>query len=281
MHPLLIDDHLTRFFKEDIQFGDLSADSIFAEADEGTGIIICKDQGIFCGASVIEHGFRLLSPQTKVSLHKKDGDKIAPGDKLATITAPVRSLLTGERTILNLIQRMSGIASLTYKAVQTLNAKQTRICDTRKTTPGLRLFEKYAVTCGGGFNHRSSVNDGVMIKDNHIAYCGSITEAVKQAKEKVGPMIQIEVETESEIDVIEAVQAGANIIMFDNRSPEEVIRFMKHIPPHIKTEASGGITLDTLADYSKTNVDYISLGFLTYHASALDFSMLVDGGNKR
>src|SRR5699024_7124245 len=147
---------------------------------------------------------------------------------------------------------MSGIASLTYKAVQTLNAKQTRICDTRKTTPGLRLFEKYAVTCGGGFNHRSSVNDGVRIKVNHIAYCGSSTEAVKQTKETEGPMIQIELETESEEDVIEAVQAGANIIMFDNRSPEEIIRFMKHIPPHIKTEPSGGITLDTLADYSKT-----------------------------
>lgn len=170
---------------------------------------------------------------------------------------------------------MSGIATATNKAVKTLQSDHTRICDTRKTTPGLRMFEKYAVTCGGGFNHRIGLYDGVMIKDNHIAFAGSITNAVKIAKEKLGHMAKIEVETESEEQVLEAIEAGADIIMFDNRTPEEVKHFQKLVPQHITTEASGNITLQTLADYRHTGVDYISLGFLTHSVKALDISLTI------
>jgi nicotinate-nucleotide pyrophosphorylase (carboxylating) len=181
-------------------------------------------------------------------------------------------LLTGERVILNLLQRMSGIATLTHRAVTILNNSHTRICDTRKTTPGLRMLEKYAVVCGGGYNHRFGLYDGVMIKDNHIAFCGSITKAVQAVREKLGHMVKIEVETETKEQVLEAVRAGADVIMFDNRTPDEVREFVSLVPKPIITEASGGITLENLAEYGTTGVDYISLGMLTHSATALDIS---------
>lgn len=281
MNTFLLKREIEHFLHEDLQFGDLSADTIFPEDVTRTGIIIAKADGIFAGEAVIHTTFQLLSQQANIIVHKKDGEAIQVGDLIATITAPIRTLLTAERTALNIIQRMSGIATITNEAVNALNSEKTRICDTRKTTPGLRLFEKYAVNCGGGFNHRQSVNDGVMIKDNHITYCGSITEAVQQAKSKIGPMVKIEVETETLEQVKEAVAAKADIIMFDNRTPEEIGEFLQHVPATIMTEASGGITLDTIHQYKDTGVDYISLGFLTYGYHALDMSMLVEGGNKQ
>lgn len=281
MNTFLLKREIEHFLYEDLQFGDLSADTIFPEDVTGTGIIIAKADGIFAGEAVIHTTFQLLSQQANIIVHKKDGDALQAGDLIATITAPTRTLLTAERTALNIIQRMSGIATITNEAVKALNSEKTRICDTRKTTPGLRLFEKYAVNCGGGFNHRQSVNDGVMIKDNHITYCGSITEAVQLAKSKIGPMVKIEVETETLEQVKEAVAAKADIIMFDNRTPEEIGEFLQHVPATIMTEASGGITLDTIHQYKDTGVDYISLGFLTYGYHALDMSMLVEGGNKQ
>src|SRR5699024_10764403 len=200
---------------------------------------------------------------------------IEPSEKIAMVSGPIRAILMGERVVLNLLQRMSGIATTTKQAVINLKSHQTKLCDTRKTTPGLRVFEKYAVTCGGGFNHRHGLYDGVMIKDNHIAFAGSISKAVQTIKAKLGQMIKVEVETETEEQVIEAIHAGADIIMFDNRSPEEIIELNKLVPKHITTEVSGGITLDSLPLYKNTGVDYISLGFLTHSVQALDISLIL------
>ena len=205
----------------------------------------------------------------------KDGEKIEAGQIIASAKGPVAVLLNGERVILNLIQRMSGIATLTNKAVQTLDSDHTKICDTRKTTPGLRMLEKYAVRTGGGFNHRFGLYDAIMLKDNHIAFAGSITKAVQVAKEKSGHMVKIEVETETLAQVEEASLAGADVIMFDNRTPSEIKQWIHVVPEHIVTEASGGITLDNLASYKEAGVDYISLGFLTHSAKSLDISVKV------
>ena len=179
------------------------------------------------------------------------------------------------------MQRMSGIATVTNACVEALNDPSIQICDTRKTVPGLRMLDKYAVVTGGGKNHRQGLYDGVMIKDNHIAFCGSITKAVQAVREKIGHMVKIEVETESKEEVLEAVEAGADVIMFDNRSPEEVKEFATLVPKTIVTEASGGITLDNLASYSGTGVNNISLGFLTHSVKALDISLQVKEGNKK
>jgi nicotinate-nucleotide pyrophosphorylase (carboxylating) len=202
----------------------------------------------------------------------QDSDPIRKGQALFYVRGPVIELLSRERVLLNLIQRMSGISTLTRQAVKLLNSEHTKICDTRKTVPGLRMLDKYAVTCGGGSNHRFGLYDGVMIKDNHIEHMGSITAAVHKARKALGHMVKIEVETETKAQVLEAVSAGADVIMFDNRSPEEIKKFVNLVPEHIKTEASGGITLKTLPFYSDTGVDYISLGAITHSVQALDIS---------
>lgn len=266
---------LQSFLLEDIGEQDVTSQSVFPEDEKGTGVFIAKDDGIIAGLDIIETTYHLLDSDITVSLHHQDGDHVQVGERIAEVTGPVIPILTGERIILNLIQRMSGIATMTQGCVKTLNDSSISICDTRKTTPGLRMFEKYAVTVGGGKNHRFGLYDGVMIKDNHIAFAGSITKAVQHVKEQVGHMVKIEVETESKEDVLEAVEAGADIIMFDNQSPDEVREFNTYVPDHIVTEASGGITLDTLATYANTGVDYISLGFLTHSVTAFDISLNV------
>lgn len=276
MNKLKLKTMLEVFFEEDLGFGDLTSESIFTEQDFGHGVFVAKDDGIFCGVDVIKQGFTLLNERISIDFHLKDGAEVKKGDKIATVEGPVIHLLTGERVILNLIQRMSGIATITNKAVANANSNHTKICDTRKTTPGLRMLEKYAVTCGGGYNHRFGLYDAVMIKDNHIAASGGIEEAVKKVREKLGHTVKIEVETESKEDVIEAVNAKADIIMFDNRTPEEIIQFKELVPDGVITEASGGITLDNVASYACTEVDYISLGFLTHSAKALDISFNVE-----
>lgn len=277
MHPIFVRDKLTQFLKEDIGAGDLTSEAIFTEKEQGTAVFYAKEAGILAGTTIIEEAYRILDPELEVKLLKDDREAVQPSEEIAVVTGSVRSILTGERVILNLLQRMSGIATITRKAVSQLNSSHTKICDTRKTTPGLRVFEKYAVTCGGGYNHRKGLFDGVMIKDNHIAACGSIRKAVQHVREQLGPMVKIEVETESEQEVIEAVEANADIIMFDNRSPEEIQAFIKHVPASIVTEASGGITMENLPAYRQTGVDYISLGFLTHSAPSLDISLLMGG----
>lgn len=266
---------LEQFFLEDIGEQDVTTNFIFPHNTKGEITIIAKEDGIFCGEDVIRIGFQLLNAATDVHVCVKDGDAIQKGEKIAIISGEISTLLTGERVVLNLVQRMSGISTLTRQAVETLNCDFTRICDTRKTTPGLRMLEKYAVRSGGGYNHRYGLYDGIMIKDNHIAFAGSIQKAVEFARKQAGHMVKIEVETESKEQVIEAVEAGSDVIMFDNRTPEEIRDFIQYVPSHMITEASGGITLKDLGTYRDTGVHYISLGFLTHSYKALDMSASV------
>ncbi|PFA23076.1 MULTISPECIES: carboxylating nicotinate-nucleotide diphosphorylase [Bacillus cereus group] len=276
MNALKVRKALESFFLEDIGERDVTSQLIFPDNLQAKGTFLVKDTGVFAGTDVIEQGFRLIDDRIQISFYKKDGDFVEKGDTLATVQGPIASLLTAERVILNVIQRMSGIATMTQRAVRALESDHTRICDTRKTMPGLRMFDKYAVVCGGGYNHRFGLYDGVMIKDNHIAFAGSITNAVTSVKEKLGHMVKVEVETETEEQVREAVAAGADIIMFDNRTPEEVREFSKIVPSAIVTEASGGITIENLSEYGKTGVDYISLGLLTHSTGALDISFNIE-----
>jgi nicotinate-nucleotide pyrophosphorylase (carboxylating) len=270
---------LRTFYHEDINGCDLSSETIFSKDERAVGEVLFKSSGVFAGKQIIEESFKMLDATVITTIYVNDGDTVEAGQVIATIEGPIQTLLKAERVMLNLIQRMSGIATITAEAVRTLNSKSTRVCDTRKTTPGLRLFEKYAVTCGGGYNHRFGLYDGVMLKDNHIAKAGSIFHAVKKVREKLGHMVKVEVETESLQQVQEAVEAKADIIMFDNCSAEKVKEMLKVVPNTIITEASGGITLENIATYRDSGVDYISLGFITHSAKGIDISFNVKGGN--
>ena len=275
MNIIQVEEKLRVFLAEDIGHTDLTSSTIFPMDYVDEAKVIAKEAGVFSGANLIQYVYRILSNEVKVTLYKHDQDLVQSGDVLATITGPIQIILTGERVMLNLLQRMSGIATVTQKAIKILDNPSINICDTRKTTPGFRLFEKHAITCGGGFNHRHGLYDGVMIKDNHIAAAGSITQAVEKVKNTLGHMVMIEVETESEVQVQEAIHAGANIIMFDNQSPQSIHKLSKLVPPYITTEASGGITLDNLKNYNTCVIDYISLGFLTHSAHSLDISLII------
>lgn len=266
---------LESFLLEDIGDRDLTSEGVFPGTQIGTGEFIAKEQGIIAGLPIIKELYRLLDPNITVTLLTADGNSVEAGDVIAEVNGSVVHLLTGERVALNLLQRMCGIATMTKKCVDQLNDDRINICDTRKTMPGLRMFDKYAVTVGGGKNHRYGLYDGVLIKDNHISFCGSIEMAVSKVRESVGHMVKIEVETESLEQVKEAVEAQADVIMFDNRSPEEIKELVQYVPEHIITEASGGITLEQLPAYANTGVDYISLGFLTHSVKALDISLNV------
>ena len=274
MNYLKLKKQLEQFLDEDIGNGDVT-NCIFDPLETGEIIFLAKEDGIFCGREVIRTGYNILDHGSNVNIYVQDGQRIQKGQTIGAVNGSIANLLQGERVILNIIQRMSGIATQTARAVATLNSTDTKICDTRKTTPGLRMLEKYAVRCGGGHNHRFGLDDGAMIKDNHIAFAGSITKAVEHVRKHTGHMINIEVETETKEQVIEAVESGVDIIMFDNRQPEEIKEWINLVPDKIITEASGGITLDNLASYKHTGVDYISLGFLTHSVASLDISVKV------
>ncbi|ECC1498699.1 carboxylating nicotinate-nucleotide diphosphorylase [Listeria monocytogenes] len=280
MNSILINQVIQAFLLEDIGQYDLSAETVFPRDTMGEGVFLAKETGILCGISIPPKVYELLGGNIQFEAYKKDGDWVQKGDIIAAVTAPVRTLLSGERVILNLMQRMSGIASQTNFAVKQLDDSAIRICDTRKTAPGLRAFDKYAVQTGGGFNHRNGLYDGVMLKDNHIAFSGGITSAVSTVREKLGHMVKIEVETETAEQVKEAVQAGADIIMFDNRTPEEIKQLVKLVPPHITTEISGNITLENIHRYKGSGANYISLGSLTHSVRAFDISFNSKGGIK-
>lgn len=263
---------IEQFLIEDIGSGDLSSNVIFDKNEKGKGVFLAKDNGIICGTEIISLVYNTYGADVLTQLSKNDGDSIKKGDIIAEVEGAVTALLSCERIILNLMQRMSGIASMTKKAVELLNDTSIRICDTRKTTPGIRMFEKYAVTCGGGFNHRVGLYDGIMLKDNHISFAGGIKKAVEMARSKVGHMVKIEVEVETKEQVLEAVKAGADIIMFDNRTPEQIKEFVELVPSSIITEASGGINFDNLSSFSGTGVNYISIGALTHSVIPIDIS---------
>ena len=277
MNKTHLHDIIKATLKEDIGRGDLTSEIIFENGSNSRGQFIAKDNGIVCGLQIIDIVYRLLWKDIEVVLHKRDGDTITKGDIIADVNGNTRTLLTAERTILNIIQHMCGIASVTADTIKALDDDTIRVCDTRKTLPGLRMLQKYAVTCGGGFNHRYRLDDGVMIKDNHIKASGSISKAVKKTKDKLGHMVKVEVETETREQVLESIEAGADVIMFDNRSPEEVKEWTQIVPEGIITEVSGGITPETIAAYKGCGVDYISLGWLTHSVKALDISFnLID-----
>ncbi len=281
MNKLLAKEYIAGFLKEDVGTGDLSTDIIFGNELRGKGYFLAKDEGIVCGTEVIDITYSFFSNDYKINLLKKDGDIVKKGEKIAEVEGRVSTLLTSERIILNLMQLMSGIATMGNKLVNELNDPSIKIVDTRKTHPGLRLFEKYAVTCGGCYNHRYALYDGVMLKDNHIAFAGGITKAVEKVKSQLGHMVKIEVETETKEQVIEAVNAGADVIMFDNRNPEEIKELQKLVPSHIITEASGGITLDTIGSFKGCGVNIISVGSITNCVKPLDISFLSREAVKR
>ncbi|MFJ8264586.1 carboxylating nicotinate-nucleotide diphosphorylase [Peribacillus asahii] len=275
MNLLKLKQLLEQFFIEDIGERDVTSDTLFPVESQGTLTFLAKEAGIFSGGDVIKTGFTMLDSTIETELFVRDGESFEVGQKLAQMTGSMAALLKGERVVLNLVQRMSAIATEANKAVEILAGTKTKPCDTRKTTPGLRMLEKYAVRSGGAFNHRYGLYDAVMIKDNHISFAGSITKAVEIVKAKLGHTVKIEVETESKEQVIEAVQAAADIIMFDNRTPEEIKQFVQLVPSHIVTEVSGGITLENLALYRDCGVDMISLGCLTHSVRTLDISAKV------
>jgi len=272
MNQLKVQEALKQFFLEDIGDRDLSS-VLFTENDQGEAVVRFKEAGVLAGVECYKWGYHLLDPNVEVEILKSDGTQIQVGEAIVRIKGPVAALLSGERVLLNLVQRMSAIATLTAKCISTLNSDHTRIVDTRKTTPGLRMFEKYAVRMGGGFNHRNGLYDAVMLKDNHIAAAGSITKAIEKARHALGHMVMIEVEVETEAQLLEAIEAQPHVIMFDNQSPETMSRWAKLVPSSIKTEASGGINLSQLADFQHTGVDVISIGALTHSISNLDLSM--------
>ncbi len=275
MNKIKLKSMLESFFLEDIGEGDLSSQALFTQKDRGTFYFMMKEDGIFCGRDIIETGFKIQNDGIQTEVFVQDGDAVTKGQTIASIEGPMADLLQAERVVLNLVQRMSGIATNTHHVTQLVRETGVRICDTRKTTPGLRMLEKYAVRSGGGFNHRQGLYDAVMLKDNHISFAGSITEAVKQVKNVHGHTVKVEVEIETREQMHEAIEAGADIIMFDNRLPQEITEWIQEVPAHIITEASGGITLDTIIDYAKTGVHYISLGYLTHSVKALDISAKV------
>ncbi|MFD2656844.1 carboxylating nicotinate-nucleotide diphosphorylase [Gracilibacillus thailandensis] len=281
MNRLYVKQQLNHFFQEDIGSGDVTSDHIFDHVSPtGLGEFIAKQQGIFAGEVILEEAYHLFDEQIKVDLFKKDGQRVKKGDVIAQVSGPYPLLLTSERVILNLLQRLSGIATVTSQAIRHLANDQIKIADTRKTTPGLRMLEKYAVRCGGGVNHRFGLDDAVMLKDNHIAAVGSITKAVEKIRTSTGHMIKIEVEIENKEQLEEAIAAGVDVIMFDNMSPEQIRELIQLVPKDIMTEASGNITVDNIHLYKDTRVDIISLGFITHSAQALDISFNITGGVK-
>ncbi|MEK5478897.1 carboxylating nicotinate-nucleotide diphosphorylase [Paenibacillus sp. FSL R5-0407] len=270
------------WLKEDVGSGDVSTGVTIPAGHESKGIIHAKDSGVIAGIPVAQLVFEVVDPMLTFTPLVKDGDTVTKGTVLAEVEGSTHSILTGERLALNLLQRLSGIATRTRSFVEVLEGLPTRLVDTRKTTPGHRMLEKYAVRTGGGANHRFGLYDAVMIKDNHIIGAGGIAQAVGRARANIPHTMTIEVETESLEQVEEALAAGADIIMLDNMSPElmkEAVRRIKAKAPHVKTEASGNVSLQTVRGIAESGVDVISVGRLTYSFESLDISL--DLGEKK
>ncbi len=273
MNLLLYEDLVRQALLEDIGFQDLTTEAVISASSSATAQLLVKGQGVIAGLDVAAAAFRLLDPEAKFTAFSLDGDAVEPGQVVASIAGRARALLSAERTALNLLQHLSGISSVTRQAVKAVEDFNCWVIDTRKTTPGLRALEKYAVTAGGGRNHRFGLFDAVLIKDNHIAAAGGISKAVSLVRAAVGPMVKIEVETESLAQVEEALTTGADVIMLDNMPCPLMREAVKLIGGRALTEASGGITLATLREVANTGVNLISLGWLTHSAPALDISL--------
>ncbi len=273
LNQFYVDNLIKEAISEDINYIDVSADYLIPEEQRNDSYFVSKADGVLCGLDIAMRVFTLLDDTFTYTVHKNDGDEVKAGDLIVEFNGKTACLLKGERTALNIIQHMSGIATATNKAVKLCEGTNASVTDTRKTLPGLRAIQKYAVVCGGGKNHRYNLSDGAMLKDNHIDAGGGITNAVKILRSKLGHMVKIEVETRNFDEVKEAVEAGADIIMLDNMNNEQMTECVKFIDGRAKTEASGNITLDNIASVAKTGVDIISLGALTHSVKAFDISM--------
>ena len=271
---LLAADRFIRLaLEEDINSEDVTTNAVMPEYRKGQVELICKEDGIIAGLRVFERVFKLLDGNTEVRFDVQDGDRVTKGQHMATVVGDIRVLLSGERTALNYLQRMSGIATYTSKVAMLLEGTKTTLLDTRKTTPCMRIFEKYAVTVGGGANHRYNLSDGVLLKDNHIDAAGGVKAAVLAAKAYAPFVRKIEVETETLAQVQEALEAGADIIMLDNMTPELMAEAVKLIDGRAKTECSGNITRENIEKITAIGVDYVSSGALTHSAPILDISL--------
>ena len=259
--------------QEDITGEDVSTNAVMRSAVKGTVDLIAKEDGIIAGLDVYARVFQILDEKTEISFNFKDGDAVKKGDLLGTVTGDIRVLLSGERVALNYLQRMSGIATYTKQVSKLLEGSKVTLLDTRKTTPNCRVFEKYAVRIGGGCNHRYNLSDGVLLKDNHIGAAGSVAKAVAMAKEYAPFVRKIEIEVETMEQVKEAVEAGADIIMLDNMTPEMMKEAVELIAGRAQTECSGNITKENIAKILETGVDFVSSGALTHSAPILDISM--------
>ncbi len=267
------DELILSALREDISSEDVSTNAVMPYYQEGTVNLIAKQSGIICGLYVFRRVFELLDRNTRVEFYFKDGDRVENKDLVATVTGDIRVLLSGERTALNYLQRMSGIATYTSEVAELFKGSKTKLVDTRKTTPNMRIFEKYAVKVGGGHNHRYNLSDGVLLKDNHIGAAGSISKAVAMAKEYSPFVRKIEVEVENLDMVREAVEAGADIIMLDNMPIDMMKEAIAIIDGRAETECSGNVTKENVAALTEIGVDYISSGALTHSAPILDLSL--------
>lgn len=268
-----IDDFILMALKEDISSEDITTNSVMREKKLGTVQLICKQDGVIAGLEIFKRVFELLDRETITKLYFKDGDKVKKGDLLGEVEGDIRVLLSGERTALNYLQRMSGIATYTNNMVKLLEGSSVKLLDTRKTTPNMRIFEKYAVKVGGGNNHRYNLSDGILLKDNHIDAAGGVANAIKMAKEYAPFVRKIEVEVENLDMLKEALEAGADIIMLDNMSPEMMKEAVKLTRGKAVTECSGNITKENIQTIIDTGVDYVSSGALTHSAPILDVSL--------
>ncbi len=259
--------------EEDITSEDISTNAVMPEYQKGQVELICKQDGVVAGMGVFQRVFELLDDTVSFDMRVKDGDEVKSGDLMAVVTGDIRALLSGERTALNFLQRMSGIATYTHAIAEMLKGSKTTLLDTRKTTPNMRIFEKYAVKVGGGSNHRFNLSDGVMLKDNHIGAAGSITKAVQMAKEYASFVHKVEVEVEDLEMVREAADAGADIIMLDNMSPEQMREAIRIIDGRALTECSGNVTRENIKNLIDVGVDYVSSGALTHSAPIMDISL--------
>jgi nicotinate-nucleotide pyrophosphorylase (carboxylating) len=268
-----IDSIIDAALREDMPQGDITSESIIPVDSRARAIILAKENGILAGMDVASRVFEKIDPGVEFKKEKNDGQKFSDGETLAVLQGASISLLKGERTALNFLQRMSGIATTTGMFVQALEGTETKILDTRKTTPGLRSLEKYAVKMGGGQNHRQNLSEMVLIKDNHLKIVGSISEAVKRAKERIAPGIKVEVEATCLAEVQEAVRAGADMVMLDNMRIDRMIEVIKWVEGKVPLEASGSVTLETVKEIAALGIDFISVGSLTHSYKSVDISM--------
>ncbi len=275
-NKIKLDEFIRDALMEDINYYDITTDNLIDEADVSSSRFICKEDGVLCGIEIAKRVFEILDHEIEFTSLKSDSQQICKGEVIAVASGKTRSLLKGERTALNILQRLSGIASKTKRISNSVSGSGARVVDTRKTTPNLRFLEKYAVKCGGGYNHRYNLSHSVMIKDNHIKACGGIKNSVQKIRDSIGHTEKIEVEVKDQNELIEALESKVDIVMLDNMSPDEVkscTRICREMDERVVIEVSGNIDEGNICEYANAGVDVISIGALTHSFKSLDISM--------